>query len=37
MKEQITQGSLGLSNSIQGADRNDTVPTGLWQNFPFTG
>jgi hypothetical protein len=37
MEEQITQGTLGISDSFQDADRNDTVPTRLWQNLPSSG
>jgi hypothetical protein len=33
MEEQVTRGTLDLSNSSQDADRNDTVPAGLWQDL----
>ena len=32
MEEQIIRGTLGLLGSLQDTDRNDTAPTGLWQN-----
>jgi hypothetical protein len=36
MDDQATRATLGLSNSFRDADRNDTVPYGLWQNLPST-
>jgi hypothetical protein len=34
-KSKLPEATLGISNCIQDPDRNDTVPTGLWQNLPF--
>ena len=34
MVKQTTRGTMGLSNSLQNSDRDDTVSTGLWQDLP---
>ena len=34
MAKQTTRGTMGLSDSLQNSDGDNTVSTGLWQDLP---